>query len=204
MSLTFAVWLVILGAVLLANLPFVLDRPLAPWPWARPFRPFGGLTRWAAGLGFLALLALWSWGTVRLAGGAFGGVGNALFVVKLLISIALAALLLSTAGWMAGRPADSAATAAQDARPDEAASSPAAMPARGVRVSAQSAKPFIDRLLEVLVGYVLIGTLGFTLELDLGNAFPQGWEFYAVTLALFLVLGYPGFVWRYMLQRRRR
>jgi len=200
MSLTFAVWLVILGAVFLANLPFVLDRPLAPWPWARALRPLGAPVRWAAGLGFLALLALWSWGTVRLAGGAFGGVGNALFVAKLLISIALAALLLSAAGWMAGLPGDSAAAAARDA----GGSSPAALPPRGVRVPAQSAKPFIDRLLEVLVGYVLIGTLGFTMELDLGNAFPQGWEFYAVTLALFLVLAYPGFVWRYLLQRRRR
>ena len=72
----------------------------------------------------------------------------------------------------------------------------------GSRLSGAGAKSFFDRLLEVLVGYVLVGTLGFALELNLGNAFPQRWEFYAVTLALFLVLGYPGFVWRYMLRRR--
>jgi hypothetical protein len=112
-------------------------------------------------------------------GGAFGGVGEALFFAKLLVSIGLVALLLYAPGWMA-----------RDRGPAAAGAAPA--------------KSVIDRFLEVLVGYVLIGTLGFTMELDLGNAFPQRWEFYAVTLALFLVLGYPGFVWRYMLQRRRR
>lgn len=65
-------------------------------------------------------------------------------------------------------------------------------------------KPFIICLLELLVGYALVGTLGFALELNIGNAFAQRWEFYAVTLSLFLVLGYPGFVYRYMLRKRRR
>lgn len=65
-------------------------------------------------------------------------------------------------------------------------------------------KPFIVCLLELLVGYALVGTLGFALELNIGNAFAQRWEFYAVTLSLFFVLGYPGFVYRYMLKRRRR
>lgn len=179
MTLTLAVWLVILGALALANLPFLIERPLAPWPWGRAFQSSGGLSRWVVGLGFVALLALWSWGTVRLAGGAFIGVGSLMFVLKLLISIALAALLLYLPGVIA-----------------EKGSSPERDIALG--------KPFIDRLLEAMVGYVLIGTLGFTLELDMGNAFPQRWEFYAVTLALFLVLGYPGFVWRYMMKRKRR
>ncbi|WP_323016825.1 DUF2818 family protein [Castellaniella sp.] len=173
MTLTLAVWLVILGALATANLPFLLERPLAPWPWGRAFQSLNGSLRWIAGLGFVGFLALWSWGTVQLAGGAFIGVGSALFVVKLLISIALAALLLYLPGVLAGK-------------------------------DAPSGKPFIDRLLEAMVGYLMIGTLGFTMELDMGNAFPQGWEFYAVTLALFVVLGYPGFVWRYMMQRRRR
>lgn len=186
MTLTLAVWLVILGALLLANLPFLVDRPLAPWPWGQACRSFGELSRWVIGLGFIVLLVVWAWGTLRLVGGAFGGVGSVLFAVKLLISIALAALLLYVPGWMA-----------QGADPASAAvGKPGRAPA--------SNKPFIDRFLEVLVGYVLVGTLGFTMELDLGNAFPQGWEFYAVTLSLFLVLAYPGFVWRYMLQRRRR
>ena len=31
---------------------------------------------------------------------------------------------------------------------------------------------------------------------------PQGWEFYAVTGALFLVLAFPGFTWRYLMKHR--
>ncbi len=34
--------------------------------------------------------------------------------------------------------------------------------------------------------------------MHLGNRFRQGWEFYAITLCLYVVLGYPGFVYRYL------
>ena len=63
-------------------------------------------------------------------------------------------------------------------------------------------KSFFERLLEFLVFYALVGVLGFALEANLGNRFQQGWEFYAITLSLFAVLGYPGFVWRYLMKRR--
>lgn len=188
MTLSVSVWLVIFGALLLANLPFVLDRPLAPWPWAQALRGWGDGMRWLFGLGFVVLLAAWSWGTLHLVGSSFGGVGDALFLFKLLISVGLAAALLSGAGWLANLRQPTASEAATHQQKP-------AVTAGG--------KPFIDRFLELLVGYVLVGMLGFAMELDLGNAFAQGWEFYAVTLALFIVLGYPGFVWRYMLQRRR-
>lgn len=57
------------------------------------------------------------------------------------------------------------------------------------------------RLLEWLVLYfVVIGT-GWLLESRIGNAFSQHWEFYAVTVAFFLVLAYPGFVFRYLRKR---
>ncbi len=62
---------------------------------------------------------------------------------------------------------------------------------------------FMARLLEVLACYGLLGVLAFALEANLGSAHPQTWEFYAITLSLFLVLGYPGFVYRYLLGRRR-
>ncbi|NYT62272.1 DUF2818 family protein [Alcaligenaceae bacterium] len=65
-------------------------------------------------------------------------------------------------------------------------------------------KSFFVRLLEVLVFYALVGLLGFAFEINIGNSFPQKWEFYAVTLSLYLVLGYPGFVYRYLLRRRKR
>lgn len=65
-------------------------------------------------------------------------------------------------------------------------------------------KPFLARLLEVLVLYAMVGTLGFSLEATIGNPFQQGWEFYAITLSLYLVLAYPGFVLRYLLKRHNR
>ncbi len=58
------------------------------------------------------------------------------------------------------------------------------------------------RLLELVVLYFLVGGAGLLLERRAGQIAPQGWEFYAVTGALFLTLAFPGFVWRYLLHRR--
>lgn len=54
------------------------------------------------------------------------------------------------------------------------------------------------RLLELLVLYLVVGTLARLLESNIGGTFAQGWEFYAVTVPLFLVLAFPGFVLRYL------
>ena len=62
-------------------------------------------------------------------------------------------------------------------------------------------KPFWLRLLELFVLYLLLGTIAFVLEARAGNRFRQGWEFYAVTGCLFIVLAYPGFVHRYLRRR---
>lgn len=58
------------------------------------------------------------------------------------------------------------------------------------------------RLLELAVLYILVGALGLAFEQRIGQIYPQGWEFYAVTLALFLTLAFPGFVMRYLVRRR--
>ena len=63
-------------------------------------------------------------------------------------------------------------------------------------------KPFVARLLELLVLYFLVGLVGHLLESRIGNVFAQGWEFYAVTGCLFIVLAFPGFVTRYLRKRR--
>jgi hypothetical protein len=63
-------------------------------------------------------------------------------------------------------------------------------------------KPFVARLLELLVLYFLVGLVAWLLESRIGNVFAQGWEFYAVTGCLFLVLAFPGFVLRYLRKRR--
>lgn len=66
------------------------------------------------------------------------------------------------------------------------------------------AKPFLVRLIEMLVGYAVLLAIGFAFESRLGNRFEQAWEFYAIMLTLFLVCGYPGFVWRYLRRRQRQ
>lgn len=58
------------------------------------------------------------------------------------------------------------------------------------------------RLLELVLCYGLVGALGLLLEQRVGQIAPQGWEFYAITAALFLTLAFPGFVYRYLLRRR--
>ena len=62
-------------------------------------------------------------------------------------------------------------------------------------------KPFWLRLIELFALYFVLGALGFALEASAGNRFPQGWEFYAITLCLFIVFAFPGFVFQYLKRR---
>jgi hypothetical protein len=54
------------------------------------------------------------------------------------------------------------------------------------------------RLFELIVLYFIVGGLAYLLESRIGNVFRQNWEFYAITGCLFLVLAFPGFVFRYL------
>ncbi len=63
------------------------------------------------------------------------------------------------------------------------------------------AKPLWLRLIELLLLYFVVLGVGRFLESRIGNSFPQHWEFYAVTGCMFLVLAYPGFVFRYLRKR---
>jgi fatty acid desaturase len=133
-----AVWFLIVLALVTANLPFLIERPLLVLPCARAGEPARqSWQRWLESLVFFVVLVA-------------------------------AVALLSYAGWRL----------------------------RGASVQ----KPFFERLLEVLVFFGLVGMLGFGFELNIGNPFVQGWQFYAVALSLFLVLSYPGFVYRYLMR----
>lgn len=63
-------------------------------------------------------------------------------------------------------------------------------------------KSFGLRLLEVMLLYLLVGGIARMLEARAGSVYPQNWEFYVITLCLFLVFAYPGFVYRYLWRRR--
>lgn len=58
------------------------------------------------------------------------------------------------------------------------------------------------RLVELVVWYAIVGGVGLLVERSVGQIHGQGWEFYAITAALFLTLAFPGFVYRYLLRRR--
>jgi len=64
-------------------------------------------------------------------------------------------------------------------------------------------KSLAVRLSELVLLYFIVGGIGLLLEKRLGQIAPQGWEFYAVTGALFLTFAFPGFVWRYLYKPRK-
>ncbi len=58
------------------------------------------------------------------------------------------------------------------------------------------------RLGELVVFYAIFIAIGRGLEADIGRLHDQAWQFYAITFLVFLVLAYPGFVWRYLRRSR--
>jgi hypothetical protein len=63
-------------------------------------------------------------------------------------------------------------------------------------------KHFGWHLLEVVTLYFVMGGVSILVERKtMGQAALQHWEFYAVTVCLFLVFASPGFIWRYLWRR---
>lgn len=59
------------------------------------------------------------------------------------------------------------------------------------------------RLFELVLLYLVVGVFASVLETQAyGSPYRQNWEFYAITFCLFVVFGYPGFVYRYLWRRR--
>lgn len=71
----------------------------------------------------------------------------------------------------------------------------ALIPLRGPKILAV-------RLAELVVFYFVAGGIGLALENGAGQIAPQGWQFYAITGALFVTFAFPGFVYRYLLKHR--
>ena len=59
-------------------------------------------------------------------------------------------------------------------------------------------KPAWTRVFELLVLYFVTGAVAYALEARIGNVFAQVKEFYMITVPLFVVLAFPGFVLRYL------
>lgn len=59
-------------------------------------------------------------------------------------------------------------------------------------------------LLELILGFILIGAIAYILESRSGMVHTQGWQFYAVVICLYLVFAFPAFVWRYFWHGRNK
>ena len=62
-------------------------------------------------------------------------------------------------------------------------------------------KPFWLRLLEMTALYAVLALSGSLLERYLGHLTQIGWELYIITLCLFLIFSFPGFVYQYLLKK---
>lgn len=177
MNQSFAVWLLIGLSLLTANLPFILERPFLVLPWTQKGEPTApAWLQWIFSLLFFGLLIGLAYFSFTLIGGAFISASDPLSALLFMVkALGMVALIVLLLVYPGWR-------------------------ARSHTIE----KSFFVRLLEVLVFYALVGLLGFAFEINIGNSFAQTWEFYAVTLSLFLVLGYPGFVYRYLMRRRKR
>lgn len=176
MNQSFAVWTVVVLSAITANLPFVLQRRFLVLPWMQS----GELPRpaWLQCLASLVFFGL----LLGLAYLAYLTIGRAYFMASDLASVGLfVGKLALTLGLVAML---------------------LAFPGWRNRADTEQ-KSFLARMLELLVFYGLVGALGFAFEVNMGNLFTQTWEFYAITLSLFVVLGYPGFVYRYLMRRSK-
>lgn len=71
-----------------------------------------------------------------------------------------------------------------------------------VRSFKSNQKPGGWRLFELVACYAITAAIVWWIESRLGPVYKQRWEFYAVTVCLFLVFAYPGFVYRFLWRRR--
>lgn len=57
-------------------------------------------------------------------------------------------------------------------------------------------------LVEWTVYFMLTGLLAYLLEnKSMGHVAPQDWEFYTITLFMFMIFSFPGFIYRYNLKQ---
>lgn len=64
-------------------------------------------------------------------------------------------------------------------------------------VAGEQGKHLWQRFVELIASYFIILGTAYLIERSvMGQVWKQDWEFYAVTFALFLVLSFPGFIYR--------
>lgn len=64
----------------------------------------------------------------------------------------------------------------------------------------QARKSLWLRLFELIIMYVLVGIVAYFIERHFGDVFTQDWIFFTVSICVFIIFAYPGFVVRYLLR----
>jgi len=171
-----AVWILIVLALATASLPFLIRRPLLMLPWLQKGEDRRpAWLRLLESIVFFAILVGLHFAILGWVGGALVGADAASMGLFLVKIAVLAVAVVLLLSYPGWRD-----------------------------INKRIHKSFVVRLLEVLVLYALVGTLGLAFEVNIGNAFPKDWEFYVISLCLYLVLAYPGFVYCYLLRHRHR
>jgi hypothetical protein len=67
-------------------------------------------------------------------------------------------------------------------------------------ISFGNGKRFRVYLLEFALSYLILAATAYALEAREGMVFVQGWQFYAITLSLLVVLSFPGFVFWFLVR----
>ncbi|MGN5536535.1 DUF2818 family protein [Alcaligenes sp. Lyrl_28] len=170
MDQSLSIWVLIVLSVITANLPFLVEKPLLVLPWSLPGER-SGLSPWLQLIvGLVYLLVL-----AALGLGIYTLIASSSGLNSLPLMVGKLLLGLALAAALFFFPA---------------------WRARHQQIS----KGFLSRLLEVCALYGMVGAFGFAFEASIGNPFKQTWVFYTITFALFLVMAYPGFVYRYLMR----
>ncbi|EJC64940.1 DUF2818 family protein [Alcaligenes ammonioxydans] len=170
MDQSLSIWVLIVLSVITANLPFLVEKPLLVLPWSLPGER-SGLSPWLQLIvGLVYLLVL-----AALGLGIYTLIASSSGLNSLPLMVGKLLLGLALAAALFFFPA---------------------WRARHQKIS----KGFLSRLLEVCALYCIVGAFGFAFEASIGNPFKQTWVFYTITFALFLVMAYPGFVYRYLMR----
>lgn len=72
------------------------------------------------------------------------------------------------------------------------------IPGIATRKHVQFKNIFIN-LYELIFFLIFVGSVGFFIEGYYANSVPLGWQFYAVGICIFLLMAFPGFVWRHLM-----
>ncbi|AYR20055.1 DUF2818 family protein [Alcaligenes faecalis] len=170
MDQSLSIWVLIVLSVMTANLPFLVEKPLLVLPWSLPGER-SGLSPWLQLVVGLVYLAV----LAALGLGIYTMIASSSGLNSLPVLLGKLLLGLVLVGAMFYFPV---------------------WRSRHQKVS----KGFFPRLLEVCAFYGIVGAFGFAFEASIGNPFKQTWVFYTITFALFLVMAYPGFVYRYLMR----